>query len=108
MFSIKNRMVQISYNFPQNKKIKNCQCGQEETMEQIYSCKILNKEEGQQIPYKKIFNGNIGEQITIFKTFQNMKEREKMLNKHTQKDENFHLIPYGDPLYNNLYRNGLR
>ena len=75
MFSIKNRMVQISYNFPQNKNIDECLCGEKETLEHIYSCKLLNKEE-HQLSFNLIFTGNIGEQITIFKIFQNnMKER---------------------------------
>ena len=52
MFSIKNRMIQISYNFPNNKKIETCLCGQEENMEHIYLCKILNKEKEQLISYK--------------------------------------------------------
>ena len=107
MFAIKNRMVQISYNFPNNKKIETCLCGQEENMEHIYLCKILNKETEQLIPYKKIFNGNIREQITIFKIFQkNMKEREKYLNIERQNNENLHVIPSGDPLYIDLYSNG--
>ena len=107
MFAIKNRMVQISYNFPNNKKIKTCLCGQEEDMEHIYLCEILNKEKEQLIPYKQIFNGNISEQITIFKIFQkNMKEREKLLNIERQNKENFHVIPSGDPLYIDLYSNG--
>ena len=88
MFAIKNRMVQIRYNFPNNKKSETCLCGQEENMEHIYLCKILNKEKEQLIPYKKIFNGNIREQITIFKIFQkNMKERENILNKEKQNNE---------------------
>ena len=53
MFSVINRMVQISYNFPQYNKIDICQCGQEETMEHLYICKILNSEE-QKEPYKKL------------------------------------------------------
>ena len=81
MFSVINRMVQISYNFRQNDKIDTCLCGQEETMEHIYICKILNNEEPIE-PYQKIFTGNIGEQVTVFKRFQiNMKEREQLLQK---------------------------
>ena len=79
VFAIKNRMMQISFNFPNNKKIETCLCGQEGNLEHI--CKLLNKEKGQPIPYKQIFNGNIREQITIFKICQkNMKEREIFLN----------------------------
>ena len=99
MFAVINRMVPISYNFHQNNKIDICPCGQEETMEHIYICKILNNEE-QIEPYQKIFTGNIGEQITVFKRFQiNMKEREQLLQKK-MKNENHHVIPNGDPLYN--------
>ena len=102
MFSIKNRMVQISYNFPQNKNIDKCVCGEEETMEHIYSCKLLNKEK-YQLSFNLIFTGNIGEQITIFKIFQNnMKERERLLNNQKLKNKNFHVIPNGDPLYDYL------
>ena len=109
MFAIKNRMVQISYNFSQNKNIDSCLCGEEETMKHIYSCKLLNKQEEHQLPYKKIFIGNFGEQITIFRIFQNnMKEREKLLKNEKQKNENSHVIPCGDPLYNDLYRNGFK
>ena len=102
MFSIKNRMVQISQNFPQTNKIDICLCGEIETMNHIYSCKSLNTEE-EILPYSKIYSGNIGEQITIFKRFQkNMRNREKM------KTENLHVIPNGDPLYNSLYSNGFK
>ena len=81
MFSVINRMVQISYNFRQNDEIDVCQCGQKETMEHIYICKLLNNEEPIE-PYQKIFTGNIGEQVTVFKRFQmNMKEREQLLQK---------------------------
>ena len=48
VFAIKNRMMQISFNFPNNKKIETCLCGQEGNLEHI--CKLLNKE-------KTIFNG---------------------------------------------------
>ena len=109
LFAIKNRMVEISFNFPKNKNIDTCQCGEEETIEHIYSCKLLSKQEEHQLPYKLIFTGNIGEQITIFRSFQNnMKERENILKKEKQKNKNSHVIPCGDPLYNDLYRNGFK
>ena len=68
MFAVINRMINISYNFPQNKKIDICPCGQEETMEHIYYCKQLNIKE-EILSYEKIFNGNIGEQVVIFRRF---------------------------------------
>ena len=41
MFSVINRMVKISYNFPHNQNIEYC-CGQVKIMEHIYNCKLLN------------------------------------------------------------------
>ena len=96
MFAIMNRMVKISYNYPQNNKIDLCYCGQEETMEHIYNCKILNEEEPI-ISYNQIFKGNIGEQVTILQRFENnMKQREQI------QKENFHVILDCDPLYNSI------
>ena len=68
MFAVINRMINISYNFPQNKKIDICRCGQEETMVHIYYCKQLNIKE-EILSYEKIFNGNIGELMAIFRRF---------------------------------------
>ena len=96
MFAMINRMVKISYNYPQNNKIDLCHCGQEETMEHIYDCKLLNNEEPI-IAYNQIFKGNIGEQVTILRRFENnMKQREQIQN------ENFHVILDCDPLYNSI------
>ena len=91
-------MINISYNFPQNKKINNCLCGQEETMEHIYTCRKLNTKK-EILSYENIFNGNIGEQTSIFRRFkENMKERENLMSSH--------VIPHGDPPYMHLYGNG--
>ena len=104
LFAIINRMVNISYNFPQNKTVDLCYCGELETMEHIYHCKLLNKEDPI-ISYNQIFNGNIGEQVTILRRFEtNMKEREhiKIQNKECRTTENFHVIQYCDPQYNSF------
>ena len=88
LFAIINRMVNISYNFPQNKTIDLCYCGELETMEHIYNCKLLNKEDPI-ISYNQIFNGNIGEQVTILRRIEtNMKEREqiKIQTKKTEQE----------------------
>ena len=96
MFAIINRMVRISYNYPQNNKIDLCHCGKDETLEHIYNCKLLNKEDPI-FSYKQIFKGNIGEQVTIFLRFEyNMKQRAKIQN------ETFHVIHVSDPLYNSF------
>ena len=102
MFAIINRMVNISYNFPQNNRIDLCCCGEEETMEHIYNCTTMNNKESN-IPYNRIYNGNIGEQVEIFRRFQsNMKkiEQRKIQNKETT--TNLHAIQKCDPLYNNF------
>ena len=44
MFSVINRIEKISYNFPKNKVIDRCFCGQIEDMEHIYNCEQLNPE----------------------------------------------------------------
>ena len=106
MFSVINRMVQISFNFPKSNETDFCFCGEIETMNHIYSCKLLNKEE-EILPYEKIYTGNIGEQVTVYKRFQkNMKNRENIKTK--TKTENLHVIPNGDPLCNYLYSNGFK
>ena len=89
MFAVINRMINISYNFPQNKKINICLCGQEETMEHIYTCKQLNIKK-EILSYENIFNSNIGEKMAIFRRFkENMKERENLMSSQ--------VIPHGDP-----------
>lgn len=104
MFAVINRMVNISYNFPQNKKVEHCWCREIENMEHIYICKLLNKEEPK-LPYSYIFNGNVGEQITVYKRFQcNFEKRENLKD---QKEESCpHAIRNRDPLYS--YSNGFQ
>ena len=53
MFSVINRMVKISYNFPRNQNIEYC-CGQVRNMEHLYNCKLLNPEEAT-LPYRYLF-----------------------------------------------------
>ena len=104
LFAIINRMVNISYNFPQNKTVDLCYCGELETMEHIYHCKLLNKEDPI-ISYNQIFNGNIGEQVTILRRFEtNMKKREQMKiqRKECRTKENLHVIQNCDPQYNSF------
>ena len=45
IFAIRNRMIDIEFNFPKNKISKTlCCCGELENMNHIYSCKMLNQE----------------------------------------------------------------
>ena len=53
IFSIRNRMVPISENFPNIQTENICSCGQSETMRHIYMCTNLNIEM-EKISYEKI------------------------------------------------------
>ena len=55
MFSVLNRMVNISANFPSNSKIDNCICNDDQNMQNIYSCQLLNKE-SEQLSYSYCHN----------------------------------------------------
>ena len=80
IFEIRNRMVNISYNFKSNSEEK-CKCGDIEDMSHIYECEILSIKNNQtKIAYKKIFNGNISEQILVYRRFtENMKRRNNFI-----------------------------
>ena len=103
IFSIRNRMVPISENFP-NIQIENiCSCGQIESMRHIYTCKNLNSE-SETISYEKIFDDNVKNQKQVYTRFkQNFETREKMKNENNSD----HGIPQVDPLsLALLYSNG--
>ena len=85
IFAIKNRMVDIPYNFG---KTEVCHCGETETMSHIYLCQYLNKEETV-IPYEKIYNGKVSEQTEIMKRFEsNMSRRNELKIKSEQDKQN--------------------
>ena len=79
LFSVRNRMVNIGYNF--GKKEKCIKCEENEDMTHIYDCKYLNKKT-KEISFDKIFKGNLFQQIKAFRIFQeNMRRRnEEKLN----------------------------
>ena len=107
MFSVLNRMVKTSYNFPQNQNIENC-CGQVRDMEHIYNFKLLNTEEAI-IPYRYLFSGNLGQQVSVYKRFRYNFEESEKLKRETKKDDNCsQAIPHRDPLYLSLYSNGFQ
>ena len=45
IFAIRNRMVCLPVNFPQNKMEMKCVCGQREDMHYVYKCKYWNTKE---------------------------------------------------------------
>ena len=80
LFAVKNRMIDIPYNFPRSEKRTLCVCGEKEDMQHIYNCELLNKEKQEKLPYDRIYNGNLKQQIEIFKIFkQNLEHREIMI-----------------------------
>ena len=65
IFAIRNRMIDIEFNFPKNKISKKfCCCGEAENMKHIYSCKILNQE-SIEISFEEIFNDDVRKQKNI-------------------------------------------
>ena len=80
LFAVKNRMIDIPYNFPKSENQTLCVCGENEDMQHIYNCELFNKEKQEKLPYDKIYNGNLKQQIDIFEIFkQNLEQREKMI-----------------------------
>ena len=76
MFSIRNRMLDIPYNFPGKNKHNECECGETEDMSHIYNCEMLNKNETN-LSYETIYTGNMKQQIEVYKIFkQNLDQRE--------------------------------
>ena len=99
MFSIINRMVNISGNFPVKSKVENCICQEEaENMQHVYSCKLLNNK-SEEFSYNYLFNGNIQQQIKVYKRFKNNLEEREKLKTDLRKNDLDHTIPDGEPLY---------
>ena len=80
MFSIRNRMINIPYNFPGKNRENKCLCEKNEDMVHIFNCETYKKKETK-LKYEHIFEGNLEQQIEVFKIFnENMKQRETLLN----------------------------
>ena len=101
IFSIRNRMVPIPYNFPVKQSEISCLCGQTENMKHIYSCNYLNVE-NEEITYEKIFEDNVKHQKKVYERFKQSFETREM--KRNEIESN-HGIPQVDPL-SILYSNG--
>ena len=81
LFAVKNRMINIPYNFSSKCEPK-CKCGKNENMLHIYQCELYKKEKQPLFPYEKIFNGNLKEQIEVYRKFkQNLQTREEIKEK---------------------------
>ena len=79
LFSVRNRMIEISENFPNKHMEDKCPCGQPETIIHIYNCETLNTGERITIEYEQIYNGKLQDQIRIFEKLEsNLNHREQM------------------------------
>ena len=82
MFSVKNRMIEISENFHGKDMDNKCSCGQLETILHIYNCETLDTGEKILLEYDNIYNGKIEDQIRIFeKVESNLNKREQLKQK---------------------------
>ena len=59
LFSIRNRIFEISSNFSKSNAKTICLCCETENMKHIFVCEILNEETVQNELYENIYNGNI-------------------------------------------------
>ena len=97
VFSIRNRMIRINDNYPENTNKSTCMCGKIEDMKHIYCCKIYNNEnEEQEQEYEMIFENNVRKIKKIYEKFK--KNFEKREQKH---ENNKPRILNVDPLYYN-------
>ena len=95
VFSIRNRTIELSTNYPLKYRDELCICGEKEQMEHIYKCKLLNSET-ENIPYEKIFSNNLEEQTKVYNRF--LQNYEK-IERYKKNDDKFpHVIPNSDPL----------
>jgi hypothetical protein len=82
MFAVRNRMINIEYNFPKKDTETKCECGTKEDMQHIYNCELLSEDKkNQKFPYKSIFNGNVEQQTMVYKIFEhNLEKREQLIS----------------------------
>ena len=81
IFAIRNRMVHIENNFPNQLSKSPCICGEFENQEHIYSCTLLNQNKVI-IEYDRIFEENVKDQKQIYERF---KENLEIRNEKTRK-----------------------
>ena len=105
LFSILNKMYQISSNFcSQNNNTSKCVCQESEDMEHIYVCKSLNDEEIQ-VEYEKLFCGNMNELTYILRRYEeNLEKREQFINEKNEETASHVILT--DPLSSILLVNG--
>ena len=105
LFSIRNKMYQISSNFCSKKNnTSKCVCQETEDIEHIYICKKLNEEEAQ-VEYEKLFCGNMNELTYILRRYEeNLEKREQFINEKNEETASHVILT--DPLSSILLVNG--
>ena len=77
IFEIRNRMLPIPANFPLNKNVEKCWCGEDEDMRHIYMCKYWTSEK-EKTAYEMIFSEDVSKQNEVYKQFElNYSRREQ-------------------------------
>ena len=59
-FSFRARMIYLTYNFQENRRLQYCKCESLMTNSHLYDCKILNHIE-RKVPYNRLFEGRLCE-----------------------------------------------
>ena len=98
IFSMRNRMIQMSSNFSSEKEKVTCQmgCNEYENQQHIYDCYLYNeKNHNNKISYKLIYKDNIINQLKILKTFKENLEKRKLT---MENNDNIPRDPIRDPL----------
>ena len=75
IFAIRNRMIEISENFPGKEISSTCHCGTTETILHIYFCEKWNNGKQPSLKYEVIFTGEISDQIMIYEKFEDNFEK---------------------------------
>ena len=89
LFSIRNRMIDISSNFSSKQKTMSlCFCGNKENMKHIYECKYWNTEEPLEI-YEKVYTGTINQQIEVLRRFERNFEKREQYTNSIESDQKF-------------------
>ena len=70
MFALKNRMIEISENFPGKNMGSERHYGSEDSILHIYNCDLLNQGSPSNIKYENIFNGDIKDQVNVLNKFE--------------------------------------
>ena len=109
IFGIRNRMISLPVNFPQNKMEIKCVCGQREDMQHVYQCKYWNTEQ-ETTEYEMIYRDNVKQQVNVYNRFRsNYENRKTYLDENENMKQKRNISPHGisliDPLYT-VYSNG--